>query len=258
MKILTHFKIIAIILFIIPFTAATLTDATAQTRQNQSVHKQWSKIVELSDSRIKFEINDTDKDGGIQVFIDSDPWKWMMIFDPTGKLVFRSTASGNIGKLGGTEFFLETGEPPFDELALEDLLKLFPEGEYHFFGRGLEREIFYGSAQLTHNIADGPLLVSPLETTGLVDPDNAVVMWEPVVDPNGSPIIAYQVLVVQSDTGFPALPKVSLDVMMPATATALAVPPGFLLRDTEYEWEVLAIEAGGNQTLSSAFFKTLP
>jgi hypothetical protein len=45
---------------------------------------------------------------------------------------------------------------------------------------------------------------------------------------------------------------------MPPTATSLIVPPGFLDADTEYEWEVLAIEAGGNQTLSSSFFTTMP
>jgi hypothetical protein len=92
----------------------------------------------------------------------------------------------------------------------------------------------------------------------LVDPDDAVVEWEPVDPPNGSPIIAYQVLVVLPGTGLPALPKIALDVMMPPTATSLAVPPGFLLRDTLYEWEVLAIEEGGNQTLSSSFFQTAP
>ena len=76
--------------------------------------------------------------------------------------------------------------------------------------------------------------------------------------PNGSPIIAYEVLVVLGDTGLPALPKIALDVMMPPTATSLAVPPGFLRRGTLYEWEVLSIEAGGNQTLSSSFFRTAP
>jgi hypothetical protein len=34
------------------------------------------------------------------------------------------------------------------------------------------------------------------------------------------------------------------------------VPPGFLQPGTEYEWEVLAIELGGNQTLSSSTFAT--
>jgi hypothetical protein len=52
------------------------------------------------------------------------------------------------------------------------------------------------------------------------------------------------------------LPKVTLDVMMPPSATSLAVPPGFLQPGTEYEWEVLASEEGGDQTLSSSFFTT--
>ena len=45
---------------------------------------------------------------------------------------------------------------------------------------------------------------------------------------------------------------------MPATATSLRIPPGFLQPGAEYEWEVLAIERGGNQTLSSATFTTAP
>jgi hypothetical protein len=101
-------------------------------------------------------------------------------------------------------------------------------------------------------------LVTPLEGEGLVDPNDAVVMWQPVEDPKGSPIIGYQVLVVQLESGFSAIPKVTLDIIMPATATSMRVPPGFLLPNTEYEWEVLAIETSGNQTLSTSFFKTTP
>ena len=80
--------------------------------------------------------------------------------------------------------------------------------------------------------------------------------WRRVPPPNGSPIIAYQVLVVEPHTGVTALPNVTLDVMMPPTANRLRVPAGFLQPDTEYEWEVLAIEQGGNQTLSSSTFTT--
>ena len=161
-----------------------------------------------------------------------------------------------IGKNGVTELFFESGEPEFSELSLEELLERFPAGEYRFRGRGLEGERLVGSATLTHDLPDGPNLVYPLEDSGLVDRFNAVVMWELVDPPNGSPIIGYQVLIVQSDTGLSALPKISLDVMMPPTATSMTAPAGFLLPNTEYEWEVLAIEAGGNQTLSSSFFTT--
>jgi len=102
------------------------------------------------------------------------------------------------------------------------------------------------------------VLVSPIEGDGAQDPADTVVRWERVPPPNGSPIIGYQVLVVRPDTGIRALPKVTLDVMMPPTANRLRVPPGFLEPGTEYEWEVLAIEEGGNQTLSSSTFVTKP
>ena len=233
--------------------------ASASTSRAHGGYKKWNpKVVQVSDARLKFEVNATAEDGGVQVFLDADPWKWMAIFDPNGRRIFFSTTSGSIGKQGGTELFLESGEPEFSKQSLEELLELFPEGKYRFRGRGLEGERLVGTAILTHNIPNGPELVSPLEGEGPVDPNDTVVVWEPVEAPNGRPIIAYQVLVVRADTGFPALPKVSLDVMMPATATSMIVPPGFLLPDTEYEWEVLAIEASGNQTLSSSFFRTAP
>ena len=182
----------------------------------------------------------------------------MNIYDPKGRRVFRSRTSGNIGANGGTELFFESGEPEFSELPLEELLERFPAGTYRFRGRGIDGERLVGSAVLTHDLPDGPTLIYPLEDVDPLDPNNVTLMWEGVEAPNGSPIIAYQVLVVQPDTGLVALPKVSLDIMMPPKATSLIVPPGFLLPDTEYEWEVLAIEAGGNQTLSSSFFTTLP
>ena len=87
-------------------------------------------IVELSDARIKFEINATDGDGGIQVFLDADPWKSMSIYDTDGKRVFRTTTSGSVGSQGVTEMFLESGEPEFSELTLEELLERFPEGDF--------------------------------------------------------------------------------------------------------------------------------
>ncbi len=217
-----------------------------------------SEQVEFKDARLKIEVNDTDGDAGIQVFLDSDPWQWIEITDPNGRRLFRSATRGSFGLQGGTELFLESGEPSFDEVPLAEFLARFPEGEYSFRGEGNEDEEFFGTATFTHNIPDGPLLVGPHEGGPLVDPDGAVVEWESVDPPNGSPIIAYQVIVVLPDTGLPALPKVTLDVMMPPTATSLAVPPGFLRRDTRYEWEVLALEEGGNQTLSSSFFRTAP
>lgn len=84
-----------------------------------------SSIIELSDARLKIELNATDGDAGIQVFIDADPWKDMRIFDPYGKLMFRSVARGRFGLQGGTELFMESAEPDFSELSLDEFLAAF-------------------------------------------------------------------------------------------------------------------------------------
>jgi Fibronectin type III domain len=215
-------------------------------------------VVQLRDARLKFEINATDEDGGIQVFIDADAWTEMSIFNPQGRRLFVSTTRGSIREQGGTELFLESAEPPFTQLPIEELLQRFPEGEYRFRGRGLNGERLVGSWQLTHNLPDGPMLISPIDGAGLQDPEQTTLTWEGVEPPNGSPIIGYQVIVVQGDTGIPALPKIVLDVMMPPTTTSMEIPSGHLRPDTQYEWEVLAIEESGNQTISSSSFTTSP
>jgi hypothetical protein len=224
----------------------------------QSPRNSFGPTVPIKDARLKIEKNATDADAGIQIFLDADPWKAMQIRDPYGRVMFASETSGRLGTQGGTELFLESAEPEFRTLPFEEFLQRFPAGTYTFSGIGLAGEHYVGEAPLTHHVPEGPVLLSPLEDDGPQDPNRTVLRWEPVAAPNGSPIIAYQVLVVQPETHFPALPKVSLDIMMPATATRLRVPAGFLLPDTAYEWEVLAIEASGNQTLSSAFFRTAP
>lgn len=243
-------------------TAAVAFAAPGSAARSVESHHSWAhkrpKTVEIEDARLKIELNATDDDAGIQVFIDAEPWELMQIFDPKGKLIFQSKARGRLGRQGGTELFLESAEPDLSELPLAEFLRRFPEGEYRFSGRGLDGAKLVGTAALTHSLPEGPVLVSPLAGGDPVDPGNAIVVWEPVPDPVGSRIIGYQVLVVQPDSPFAAIPKIVLDVMMPASATSMLIPPGFLLPDTEYEWEVLAVEESGNQTLSSSFFRTVP
>lgn len=230
-----------------------------------SVHSAWGgegrtstdpQVVQFTDARLKIEVNATDGDAGIQVFVDGAPWKSLSIYDPHGRRVFSTTTKGRFAEQGGTELFLESAEPDFSELSLEQFLKRFPAGTYQFRGQGLEGERYVGSAKLTHNLPDGPHLVFPVEGAGPVDPNAAVLMWEPVGPANGSPIIAYQVIVARKGSAFPAIPKIVLDVMLPATATQVTIPAGFLQSGSEYEWEVLAIEAGGNQTLSTSRLQT--
>ena len=75
-------------------------------------------VTRLEDARLKFEINSTDQDGGVQVFIDAEEWKSMSIFDPNGNRIFSTQTRGRLARFGGSELFLESGEPPFSELPL--------------------------------------------------------------------------------------------------------------------------------------------
>jgi hypothetical protein len=216
------------------------------------------EVLPLKDARLKIEFNATDRDAGVQLFVDSEPWRSLDVYDTRGRLLLRSTARGRFALQGGTELFMESGEPSLDEVPLDVFLKRFPVGNYKIVAHGIDGQKYVGHAKFTHNIPAGPVLVAPAADAVVADLDILTLRWQGVPPPNGSPIIGYQVLVVQPDTGLPGLPKIVLDVMMPPTATSMLVPPGFLRPGSNYEWEVLAIEAGGNQTLSSALFRTRP
>ncbi len=252
MNITNRRKVIAAVVSAPLLAAAT---SPAEARDDDDDDDRGLPAVPLKDARLKIEFNSTDRDVGIQLFIDADPWKSMSLFDPWGRLVLRATAQGAVAKQGGTELFLESGEPSLDDVPLAVFLARFPAGRYRIVGRGIQGEKLAGAAKFTHNIPAGPVLLSPAEDA-VVDPNNLVVAWQRVGPANGSPIIGYQVLVVKPDTGLRGLPKIILDVTMPPSASHMAVPPGFLLRDSAYEWEVLAIESGGNQTLSVGHFRT--
>ena len=78
-----------------------------------------TEVIEFSDSRIIIEINATDGDSGIQMFVDGEGWDWLIVFDPKWKTVLRARGSGGVGDTGLTELFFESAEPGFDDLPLD-------------------------------------------------------------------------------------------------------------------------------------------
>lgn len=201
-------------------------------------------------AKIIAELNATDEDVGLQIFFDGTGWVRLEVFDPDGFRIVDTSAGGGVQMQGITEFFFESAEPSLDELPLEDFLARFPEGLYTFAAVTVDGKIIRTKARFTHAIPDGPVLLSPQED-GEVDPDNTVVEWEPVADPPGSKIVGYQVIVVREK---PSLRVFSADVS-PET-TSIHVAAAFMEPNTDYKFEVLAIETSGNQTLSEETFKT--
>ena len=135
-----------------PSAVGQLRSADTSADQSRAV----PRVVTLEDARLKFEINSTDHDGGVQVFIDAEEWKTMSIFDPEGNRIFSTQTSGRLARFGGSELFLESGEPPFSELPLRKLLKQWPAGVYRFRGTGADGQVFRGSARLTHRLPGRP------------------------------------------------------------------------------------------------------
>lgn len=152
--------------------------------------------------------------------------------------------------LGITELFFESEEPSLEELPLDQFLALFPEGRYRFRGRTVDGRSLRGSAVFTHVIPAAPQIVQPMEGLPVATTDT-VIEWQPVADPAGSEIIRYQVIVEREE---PTLRVFSADLS--PRATTVTVPPEFLEPGTAYKVEVLAVEEGGNQTISEREFET--
>jgi hypothetical protein len=214
-----------------------------------------SRTSPFADARLKIEYNATDGDAGLQVFVDSEAWRSISITNPQGREVVRVEAADVIKNYGLTELFSESSEPPFDEFPFEQFKALFPEGPYTFQGTTIAGESLQSVFTLAHRVPDGPTIVAPADDA-VVSPDDLVVEWAPVASPRGVKIAAYQVLVV-ADAAARGNPTRVLDVMLPATATRFPVPAEFLVPGG-YKTEVLAIEAGGNQTLTEVAFTVRP
>lgn len=221
------------------------------------------ETLEFEDSEIRIEVNSTDGDAGLQIFFDGEPWQRIRVSGPNGRQVYAVSNRNVLRDLGSTELFMESNEPNFKEQSLPEILSFMPEGEYEFKGITIDAVNIEGSAELTHDLPCGPELTFPEEEQTLAPEIPVVIAWDPVTnklnnetgecgEETGIEIIGYQVIVDNEDTD----PLQRFDIKLPAHATTVSVPPEFIVPDTEYKFEVLALEASGNQTITESTFST--
>jgi hypothetical protein len=219
-------------------------------------------VIPLKEAKLNIEHNAKDEDTGFQGAIDSEGWNKITLTGPKGKIL-EFKATGMLGKLGLTELFFETVEPANADVPIVELLKTLPEGKYVFTGSSIEagekKGKTIGTAWLTHDIPEGPVLLSPAE--GAVVPiENLLVKWSPVdktIEGSEIDIISYQLIIEKDEPSHPnMIGKRGLSMYLPATVTEIPIPKEFLESGTNYNWEVLAIEESGNQTLTSGQFST--
>ena len=220
--------------------------------------------VVLKDAKLNIEHNATDLDTGFQGFIDSEGWQQLDMTGEDGGDLLTFTGQGELGDLGLTELFFETVEPENDEVSIADMLATLPAGAYTIEGPAIEDGASAGwtsgTALLTHAIPAGPQLLTPAEDAALNAAEDLVVSWAPVTETiTGDPvtIIAYQLIIENDQEPHPhMIGKQGLSAYVPAAVTSITIPAGLLETDTDYAWEVLAIEESGNQTLASSAFST--
>jgi hypothetical protein len=202
--------------------------------------------VAFKDARLIVETNATDGDAGLQVFMDHDPWRRFAIYKPDGSVMLDITTSGDLVDYGLTELFSESSEPPFIEFPLEQFKQLWPAGEYRFEGCTIEGQPITSSVTLSHDFPAGPQILAPADEASVAADEQLPIQWAPADEPPEVELVRYQVLVVNED----AVPPAVFAIDLPATATGVRVPAGFLTPGIEHKVEMLAIEASGNQTLS--------
>jgi hypothetical protein len=221
-------------------------------------------------TNIHFETNASACDMGIQMSFDTDGVTRGEVENPYEQVVFRFGAVQGLEDTNDiTETFQERVEPPIkdleralgcepreDSIWLSDLLAAWPAGWYEFDGESQGVE-FEGRARLTHKIPAGPEILAPEDGAVVAHDANLPIRWNKVTGPllpflGPVEIVGYHVVVV--DITQPALApgktKTSFNADLSRGETTFLVPKQFLEPDRVYEFEVLATEKNGNQTIT--------
>jgi hypothetical protein len=227
--------------------------------------KETKDVIELGDASIIIEVNGTDGDAGFQVFLDGDGWENARVYDSNGIRILRVSATAGVRNIGGgTELFMESSEPEYEDLdGMQALIELLPEGEYFFLARTTDNNWATSTAELTHDIPAEPEIVTPAppdnedECSTGVFVDSAVIEWDPLeTDIWGGSEIEIEGCQVIVEALAEDGPDRYFSVTVPADTTMVTVPEEVLAAGMEFKFEILAIEESGNQTITESCFET--
>jgi hypothetical protein len=228
---------------------------------------QTVRAAEFSEAELFFELNNTDGDLGIHASIDGGPYTMLEIDDSKGRTILLTTASGRLAKQGLTQYFFESAEPSFDELAPEEFFSRFPEGVYEIEAKGLAGERFEATVELSHVLAApvGNITVNGVDAAEDCDDvlnlpvvsDPVTIDWDPVVESHpeiGTPgemieIVRYQFFVEQGDVKF------AVDLPTdPVEVTQFMVPSEIISQGGVFKFEIIArTETGNNTAIENCF-----
>ncbi len=219
------------------------------------------------------EFNASDGDAGVRGFFDYEPWKELEIENPRGRTIVEVEAEKSMKRQGLAEWFFESGEPTLLEVSFKTFLRRFRPGLYEFEAETIERDEVECEEELTHVIPCAPVIdaekdngditIKWLPVTTVVntaDTDENVATEEPdewdvedlLACDNSLPleIIGYEVIVETENEN-------RYTIELPGDAYSVTVPPEFLALGGptfKFQYEVIAIEESGNQTITEEEF----
>ncbi len=213
------------------------TDVELQAADTEDANA-TGETVKFADARLFFELNSTDNDLGLQLFLDTeDGWKRVRVLDPSRREMLEFETSGPLSRLGLTELFFESAEP-----SPEEVLALFPAGEYRFRGRTVEGDQLASNVTLSHQFNTPPTF-SPSDGE-VVDRKNTVVEW------NAPGAEQVEVIIEQEER------EDVLDITLSGDVRRLRVPAQFLVPGLEYKIEILSVGENGNRVITESTFET--
>jgi hypothetical protein len=196
---------------------------------------------EFGELQMFIEYNSTDEDAGIQVFLDGDGWKELVIRRNGNVILEIEAERGPFKRTGLTEIRWETGEP---SLAL--ILSRFPEGNYHFVARKVNGGKHEGTVELSHDLPAAP--------SNLVLANGAV-SWDFDASQGDVDVGGFEVIVENETLG------TKMETNVPAGTQTVEIPSHLLGGvNPVINVEVLAIGENGNKTITEVkdIFGNLP
>jgi len=224
------------------------------------------RAAEFTEAELFVELNDTDGDLGLHASIDGGPWKELEIEGPNERTLLKVTAQGSLARQGGTQLFLESAEPSFDELAPERFFSRFPKGKYQIEGKALDGKEFKTTVELSHVLAAPPSNIrvnTELDKVKNCDEEPlpsvtgpVTISWDPVTEshpelgePGDVEIARYQFFVEQGDF--------TLAVDLPPDVTTFAIPSA-VVTPGSVKIEIIARTSTGNNTAVEQCFVLEP
>ena len=113
-----------------------------------------------------------------------------------------------------------------------------------------------GTSDFTHLIPEPPVITDP-QIGAEVSPDNVIVAWEFVTEPEGVEIEAYSVQLFPVDPSEgqdPIALNIDLTFEVPATVNEVRLLPELFEPGQTYQFELMAIVAEGNQSFAVGEF----